>query len=90
MFDDALCRAKELDDYLSDNGRPIGPLHGIPVTLKDQFDIAGFDSTIGYVGRSFHPASRDSALVEMLQSLGAIVMAKTNLPQSIMVSSSAL
>ncbi|KAI3320987.1 amidase [Xylariaceae sp. AK1471] len=84
LFDDALRRAKELDDYLLENGRPIGPLRGIPVTLKDQFDITGFDSTIGYVSRSFRPATRDSALVEMLQSLGAIVMAKTNLPQSIM------
>jgi amidase len=87
MFDDALRRAKALDDYLSEHGCPIGPLHGVPVTLKDQFDIKGVDSTIGYVARSFRPATRNSALVEMLQSLGAIVMAKTNLPQSIMVSS---
>ncbi|KAI3330760.1 amidase [Ustulina deusta] len=84
LFDNALQRAKELDSHLLQHGRPLGPLHGIPVTLKDQFDVAGVDSTIGYVGRSFNPATRDSALVEMLQSLGAIVMAKTNLPQSIM------
>ncbi|KAI0535271.1 amidase [Xylaria digitata] len=84
LFDNALNRAKYLDSYLLDHGRPVAPLHGIPMTLKDQFDVEGFDSTIGYVGRSFHPALRDSALVEMLQSLGAIIMAKTNLPQSIL------
>ncbi|KAI0869920.1 amidase [Hypoxylon argillaceum] len=83
-FNNALRRAKELDDYFAEHGRTVGPLHGIPVTLKDQFDIAGLDSTIGYVGRAFHPATKDSALVAMLQSLGAIVIAKTNLPQSIM------
>lgn len=86
LFDDALYRARELDDYLAKHGRPVGPLHGIPVTVKDQFNIAGFDSTLGYVGRSFQPATRDSVLVEMLRSLGAVIMAKTNLPQSIMVS----
>lgn len=84
LFDDALHRARGLDSYLAEHGRPVGPLHGIPVTVKDQFDISGFDSTIGYVGRSFQPADRDSVLVDMLRSLGAIVMAKTNLPQSIM------
>ncbi|KAI1183177.1 amidase [Nemania serpens] len=84
LFDDALYRARELDDYLAKHGRPVGPLHGIPVTVKDQFNIAGFDSTLGYVGRSFQPATRDSVLVEMLRSLGAVIMAKTNLPQSIM------
>ncbi|KAI1172227.1 amidase [Nemania sp. FL0916] len=84
LFDDALRRARELDIYFKKHGRTIGPLHGIPMTVKDQFDIAGFDSTIGYVGRAFRPAAKNSVLVDMLQKLGAIVMAKTNLPQSIM------
>ncbi|KAI1824260.1 amidase [Xylaria intraflava] len=84
VFDDALRRAKELDDYLLEHGRPMGPLHGVPVTVKDQFDIRGFDSTIGYVGRAFQPATKDCVIIEMLRSMGAIVVAKTNLPQSIM------
>lgn len=62
------------------------PFHGIPMTLKDQFNIKGLDSTLGYVGRSFAPASDDAAVVKMLRSLGAIILAKSNLPQSIMVS----
>lgn len=65
--------------------QPIGPLHGLVVTLKDQFNIKGYDSTLGYVGRSFNPAIDDAVLVKMLKSLGAIVLAKSNLPQSIMV-----
>ncbi|KAI1325985.1 amidase [Xylariaceae sp. FL0255] len=84
MFDAAILRAQELDKYLASEGRPVGPLHGIPMTLKDQFDVKGIDSTIGYVGRAFHPAERNSTLTEMLLSLGAVIIAKTNLPQSIM------
>lgn len=88
MFEDALQRAKELDAYFEKNGTPVGPLHGVPVTLKDQFNVKGVDSTLGYVGRSFAPATDDAVIVKMLQSLGAVVIAKTNLPQSIMVSAS--
>lgn len=64
-----------------------GPLHGVPVTLKDQFNVKGVDSTIAYVGRSFKPAAEDAVLVQILKYMGAVVIAKTNLPQSIMVSS---
>lgn len=70
---------------MSKNGKPIGPLHGVPMTLKDQFNVQGHDTTLGYTGRAFKPASADSVLVGMLRKLGAVIIAKTNLPQSIMV-----
>ena len=63
----------------------IGPLHGLPISLKDQLNVKGFDTTLGYDGRAFNPASSNALLVDFLQGLGAIVLAKTNLPQSIMV-----
>ena len=63
----------------------LGPLHGVPMTLKDQFDVKGYDSTLGYVGRAFKPAQQDCVLVSLLKEMGAIVVAKSNLPQSIMV-----
>ncbi|KAI1099659.1 amidase [Jackrogersella minutella] len=84
LFKDALAQARELDDYQIKHGGIIGPLHGVPMTLKDQFDVKGYDSTIGYVGRTFAPATKDAVLVDMLKKLGAVVLAKTNLPQSIM------
>ncbi|KAF5523509.1 Acetamidase [Colletotrichum aenigma] len=84
LFEEALEQAKELDAYFAKNGVVVGPLHGVPVTLKDQFNVKGFDSTLGYVGRSFSPAADDAAVVKMLKKLGAVVIAKTNLPQSIM------
>lgn len=54
--------------------------------MKDQFDVTGYDSTIGYVARAFRPAAEDAAVVALLRQMGAVVIAKTNLPQSIMVS----
>lgn len=86
MFEEAIARARELDQWLAKEGVPIGPLHGIPITVKDQFNIAGHDSTLGYTGRAFKPASSDAVLVTILRNMGAIIVAKTNLPQSIMVS----
>jgi Asp-tRNA(Asn)/Glu-tRNA(Gln) amidotransferase A subunit family amidase len=55
------------------------------MSLKDQFDIKGIDSTLGYIGRAFAPATSNAVIVDVLKSLGAVVIAKTNLPQSIMV-----
>ena len=84
MFDDALQRAKELDGYYAKHKRPIGPLHGVVMTLKDQFNVKGYDTTLGYVGRAFQPAENDALVAEILKGLGAVFIAKTNLPQSIM------
>ncbi|KAI8940514.1 hypothetical protein NX059_004191 [Plenodomus lindquistii] len=84
LFDDAIEQARELDEFHAKSGRVIGPLHGVPMTLKDQFDVKGYDSTLGYVGRAFKPAARDCVIVTILKQMGAIIVAKSNLPQSIM------
>ena len=55
------------------------------MTLKDQFNVQGFDTTLGYVGRAFKPATEDADLVKILEQAGVVFLAKTNLPQSIMV-----
>jgi Asp-tRNA(Asn)/Glu-tRNA(Gln) amidotransferase A subunit family amidase len=54
--------------------------------VKDQFNVQGIDTTLGYVGRSFKPAKQDAVLVVMLRKLGAIIITKTAIPQSILVS----
>ncbi|PYH48277.1 amino acid/polyamine transporter [Aspergillus saccharolyticus JOP 1030-1] len=84
VFEKALTQARDLDREFQRTGKVRGPLHGVPVTLKDQFNIKGVDSTLGYVGRSFAPAAEDAILVQLLRNMGAVVLAKTNLPQSIM------
>nr|RBQ90464.1 hypothetical protein FVER53263_13403 [Fusarium verticillioides] len=84
LFESALERAKSLDEYFQKHKQLIGPLHGIPVSVKDQFNIAGLDTTLGYVGRSFKPARDNAVMVTILEKLGAVIITKTVIPQSIM------
>ena len=52
FFDEAIQTAQQLDDYLAKNGKTIGPLHGLPISLKGTMDVAGYDSTIGWLSNS--------------------------------------
>lgn len=87
MFPEALERAKYLDEYLKLHGKPVGPLHGLPISIKDCFQVKGKQSTAGYVEFIKRPAaSENSPLVEILLELGAVLYVKTNIPQTMMVS----
>ncbi|CAI7641358.1 unnamed protein product [Penicillium bialowiezense] len=83
LFDRALQRARDLDEHLQRTGKPVGPLHGLPVTVKDTFNIQGVDSSIGLSALAFKPAKENAPLVDLLQSLGAVIIAKTNIPQTL-------
>ncbi|KAF5566634.1 general amidase, partial [Fusarium pseudoanthophilum] len=84
LFDDALEQAQELDAYYAKEKKTKGPLHGVPISLKDQFNVKCYDTTLGYTSKAFKPANDDAVLVKILKRLGAIIICKTNLPQSIM------
>lgn len=84
LFQDALARARELDTHLATTGRPLGPLHGLPISLKDCFNISGYDSSVGVASLCFKPAKTNSALVDLLLSMGAVLYCKTNVPQTMM------
>ncbi|OJJ45060.1 hypothetical protein ASPZODRAFT_70614 [Penicilliopsis zonata CBS 506.65] len=89
FFDRALQRAHYLDDFLRREKRPVGPLHGLPISIKDSYDIQGIQSTLGYVSFLDHPpATRNAAVVELLLKLGAVLYVKTNIPQAMMVADS--
>lgn len=76
-----------MDEYLAREKKVVGPLHGLPISIKDSFCVEGIQSTVGYVSLlQEEPASHDSALVEMLLDLGAVLYVKTNIPQTMMVS----
>jgi amidase len=94
LFDAAIEQAKELDAYFKKHGRPLGPLHGLPVSLKDQFHIKGVDTSMGYVGwvGTFQGIKDDprrgmfeSELVRELRELGAVLHCKTSVPTSLMI-----
>ena len=69
--------ALEADEALR-RGEIPGPLHGVPITIKDSFDTAGLISTGGTKGRSHYVPSRDATVVSRLRSAGAILIGKTN------------
>lgn len=84
LFEDAIDRAKELDAYMKAHNRPIGPLHGLPISLKDTFKIKGYDASVGVAGFCFKPATTNSALVDLLLQQGAVLYCKTNVPLTMM------
>lgn len=89
MFPQALARAEELDTHLKTTGKPLGPLHGVPISLKETFNVQGVHSSLGFV--SFldrPPASHNSALVDILLAAGAVLYVKTNVPQTMMTADS--
>ena len=76
----ALHQARAADDALS-RGQSIGPLHGVPFSIKDSIEVEGTRCTAGTVGRATAPLSTaDATLVARLRQAGAIPIAKTNLP----------
>jgi len=85
MFLDALEEAKKLDAHFEETGKPLGPLHGIPMTFKECFHAKGYDASDGYISRCFDPSTYDSYLIQLVRSAGAVVIAKTNVPQSMLV-----
>ena len=76
---EALARADAADAALR-AGAATGPLHGVPVTIKECFDWTGTPSTFGRPSRLGHRAASDAAVVERLVAAGAIVLGKTNVP----------
>ncbi|ESZ92593.1 acetamidase [Sclerotinia borealis F-4128] len=80
----ALTRAGELDDYFEKTGKTVGPLHGLPISLKDQFRIKGLETSMGYVSWIGKYEDHDSILVTLLLKAGAVFYIKTSVPQSLM------
>lgn len=87
MFAQALERARFLDEYRQREEKVFGPLHGLPISLKDTFCIKGLQTSAGYVSFLENGVQdENSPLVDMLLDLGAVLYVKTNIPQTLMVS----
>ena len=74
--DYALAQARALDQ-LRLEGKPIGPLHGVPIGIKDIFDSADMPTENGSVIYAGRTPSRDATVVSMLRAAGAVIMGKT-------------
>jgi Asp-tRNA(Asn)/Glu-tRNA(Gln) amidotransferase A subunit family amidase len=77
---DLLDRAHAADKSLSD-GNSVGPLHGVPLTIKDTIDTKGLRTTYGSRLRQRHVPDTDASVVERLRAAGAIILGKTNTPE---------
>ena len=76
----ALDEARAADQALL-RGDTLGPLHGVPMTIKDSLDTAGVISTGGTKGRETFVPSEDATVVARLRAAGAILLGKTNTPE---------
>ncbi|EFQ84968.1 hypothetical protein PTT_20250 [Pyrenophora teres f. teres 0-1] len=93
FFDAAIEDAKALDAYYAQHKKTIGPLHGVPVSLKDQFHVKGVETSMGYVGwiGTFEGKKGtgkekvvESEMVKMLRNAGAVLYCKTSVPHTLM------
>jgi aspartyl-tRNA(Asn)/glutamyl-tRNA(Gln) amidotransferase subunit A len=76
--DEALATARDCDNDIA-AGRHRGPLHGIPLSIKDLIDVAGHPTTAASKLRAAHRATHDAPVVTYVRDAGAVIVGKTNL-----------
>jgi amidase len=77
----ALEEADRLDALLKTTGKLIGPLHGIPVIVKDNIDVAGLPMTSGFEGWKHYVPPSDAKIVKKIREAGGIILAKSSLSE---------
>ncbi|KAF2114742.1 amidase signature domain-containing protein [Lophiotrema nucula] len=80
----ALERARELDNYFQRHKKPIGPLHGLPISVKEHIGIKGLRCTTGYVSHWDNIAKEDAHIIQVLAGAGAIFHCRSTVPQTMM------
>ncbi|KAL7422614.1 hypothetical protein Q5752_003262 [Cryptotrichosporon argae] len=92
LFEQALALAREIDSDYARTGVALGPLHGLPVSLKDTFRVRGKDTTIGFVAFAMAPepdnGESESEVVRIVRQLGGVLFCKTNVPTGMMMAES--
>jgi len=67
-------------DLMTQRGESAGPLHGVPMTIKESFDMVGLASTWGRLDMKQHIPSADADAVKRYRAAGAVIFGKTNVP----------
>jgi len=75
----ARAAAREIDAQRA-GGEPLGPLAGLPITIKDSFEVTGMPATCGLEALRDHRPEQDADAVALLREAGAVIFGKTNLP----------
>lgn len=79
LNNNAITEAKKADELLA-QGRILGPLHGVPIVIKDSFKVQGIRTTSGYQPMKDYIPEEDAVVIKLLKEAGAIIMGKGNLP----------
>lgn len=79
-FDDQALAAADRADELRRSGTPLGPLHGVPCTVKENIDLAGTPTTNAIPALAEAVSATDAPIVERIRRAGAIPIGRTNLP----------
>jgi amidase len=77
----ALKAAGAADRAAAKKGAKLGPLHGVPITIKEAFDVAGLRTTSSHPPLKDNVAQQDASLVARLRAAGAVILGKTNVPE---------
>jgi amidase len=80
----ALKRAAELDEYYANHGKPMGPLHGLPISVKEHIAMKGLDLNAGFVSWVGRIAPDDGLILKLLWNAGCVFHARTTEPQTLM------
>ena len=80
----ALERAAELDEYYASHGKPMGPLHGLPISVKEHIAMKGLDLNAGFVSWVGRIAPDDGLILKLLWNAGCVFHARTTEPQTLM------
>jgi len=73
--------AADAADRRTMSGEPLGALHGLPYAVKDTHEVEGWRTTFGSVLRSDHRPERDELVVQRVREAGAVIVAKSNVPE---------
>lgn len=85
MVEDALKRAAALDAHFESTGQLLGPLHGVPISVKEHVGLKGRVCNASYAAWMDNVPKEDALLIRLLANAGAVFHVRTNTPQSLMV-----
>ncbi|KAF2655066.1 putative glutamyl-tRNA amidotransferase subunit A [Lophiostoma macrostomum CBS 122681] len=80
----ALSRAAHLDDYLKEHGQPMGPLHGLPISVKEHINMKDLTCNAGFIAWHDKVPDANAHILDILLSAGAVLYARTTQPQTLM------
>ena len=80
----ALERARTLDDFYKQHGKPVGPLHGLPISVKEHIAMKGLSWSAGFAAWYDRLAEEDATLLKLLWRAGCVFYARTTEPQLLM------